>query len=270
MIKKIREFNHVFRNMKIGLERIKKELGKLDKSANERITSKTIEQFNNGAKKGPERYKKIWNFLKAIKRSAERENETAFSPLRKNGALTRTLSENIERWEEWVKDMFFKEDINPEGFYYENETWEQDQEKIENDIENENKNDTKDEKNAKKKRKNADLTKLLRENQGMKEVLNKEIEKDEIKKAIRSLKNNKSFGEDRIPGEVFKENENMMTEILYEIVQNMTEQNQLPQQLVHGIITLLHKKKSKTETNNYRPICLLNIAYKIITIIICI
>jgi len=108
------------------MEKIKKQIEKIRKTAKERETMKKIEKFNENAKeKDPKSTKKIWNFLKAIKRNAKEENSTKFCPLeKKNGELTKTLNEDIERWEEWVKDMFFKSDTTPNGFFYNDEIWE--------------------------------------------------------------------------------------------------------------------------------------------------
>merc|ERR1712112_94456 len=52
------------------------------------------------------------------------------------------------------------------------------------------------------------------------------------------------------------------------MIRGIENDNEMPSSWTHGIITLLHKKKSKTDTNNYRPICLLNISYKLVTIIL--
>merc|ERR1712243_226458 len=102
-IQKIKKFNTIYKNVK---------------NAKERKTFEKIKEFNkNAGEKDPKDTKKIWNFLKAIKRNAKEENTTKFCPLeKKNGELTKTLAENIERWEEWVKDMFLKEDTTPTGF----------------------------------------------------------------------------------------------------------------------------------------------------------
>merc|ERR1711990_571695 len=93
--------------LKAEWKKIKKQIEKIRK------TAKKIETFNKNAKEtDPKSTKKIWNFLKAIKRNAKEENSTKFCPLeKKNGELTKTLTENIERWEEWVNDMFFKKDM---------------------------------------------------------------------------------------------------------------------------------------------------------------
>ena len=269
-IEKIRKFNIVYRSVKSGMENIKKKIEKIRKEAKDRENLKKIKEFNENARKNdPKDTKKIWNFLNAMKRNAKGENETKFTPLeKKNGELTKTLSENIERWEEWVEEMFFKEDTTPKGFFYEEAIWEEKTEEIKKRIEEFSIYDKKPERKMKQDRKKSCLHTFLNENPEIKTTLNKKIEENEIRKAIRSLKNNKSFGDDRIPSEVFKENEDKMVEIMKEMVEGLEEDNEMTGQWTHGIITLLHKKKSKTDTNNYRPICLLNIAYKLVTIII--
>ena len=90
-----------------------------------------------------------------MKRNAKGENETKFTPLeKKNGELTKTLSENIERWEEWVEEMFFKEDTTPKGFFYEEAIWEGKTEEIKKKIEEFSIYDKKPERKVKQDRKN--------------------------------------------------------------------------------------------------------------------
>jgi len=47
----------------------------------------------------------------------------------------------------------------------------------------------------------------MEENDNIEKMLKQEIKKEEIQKAIRSLKSGKSCGGDGIPGEIYKENE---------------------------------------------------------------
>ena len=158
-IKKVKKFNIIYRNVKAGMERIKKRIQEIRKNAKERETLKKIEKFNkNAGEKDPKDTKKIWNFLNAIKRNAKEESATKFCPLeKKNGELTKTLAENIERWEEWVKDMFFKEDTTPNGFYFKDEIWEENCEEIRRRIEEIEPNGKKDTKKAKNMRKNGPI-----------------------------------------------------------------------------------------------------------------
>merc|ERR1712112_410898 len=131
--------------------------------------------------------KKIWDFLNAMKRNAKEENATKFCPLeKKNGELTKTLSENIERWEEWVKDMFFKSDTTPNGFFYDENIWEEECEKIREEIEDNKSGDKKEIRKAKNTRKKTDLFQFLEKNPDIKETLNKRIDRNEIRKAIKS------------------------------------------------------------------------------------
>jgi len=109
---------------------------------------------------------------------------------------------------------------------------------------------------------------MTKQDENLKKMLSREIQKEEIKKAIASLKNGKSFGVDAVPGEIYKYNETVMTDILYEIYKEIYNEKTEMGEMNEGPIVLLHKNGEKTKTDNYRPITLVNVIYKIIAIII--
>ena len=97
------------------------------------------------------------------------------------------------------------------------------------------------------------------------EELRKKFTLEEVKVAIKSLALKKAVGKDNIPAEVFKENIEEIAPYMQEIVNNILVHNiDLPQEWTKGILCLLWKKESKEKCDNYRPVTLLNVSYKIL------
>jgi len=105
-------------------------------------------------------------------------------------------------------------------------------------------------------------------NEDLKNLLEREIQKEEIEKAIASLRNGKSFGKDAIPGEIYKYNAKTMTDIAHELYKELYNEKTEMKEINEGLIVLLHKKGEKTKTDNYRPTTLVNVIYKILAIVI--
>ena len=272
--KRIMQIKKQNKEIAICLNKIKtleRDILKIRKIARERNIMQSINTFNENANsKNPKHTKKIWDFIKWVRKRKEDKYLENFTPLKKkNGELTRTLDENIMRWEEWTKEMFQVDDEAPKTFHYKKELWDKDLETIKNHIEKYEKNDTPEKRKAKMNRRKSTLKDAMKNDKKLEEFLSKPISKEEVRRAIKSLKNNKSFGNDRIPAEMYKENIEIMEDVIYEIIHTSIKQGKLIDDWAEGIITLLHKKNDKTDPNNYRPICLLNISYKILSIVIC-
>jgi sorting nexin-29 len=95
------------------------------------------------------------------------------------------------------------------------------------------------------------------------EPLVKEIFMEEVRAAIRILKNWKAPGSDTIPSELIKYGEDDMYNFIYRICLRVWQEEKMPENWNEEIIIPLHKKGNKTECNNYREISLLNSVYKI-------
>ena len=81
---------------------------------------------------------------------------------------------------------------------------------------------------------------------------------------INKLTNKKSPGEDKIRNERIKNlnDKNRLNCLNY--FNHLISKNQLPRELLHANITLLHKKGPKDDPNNYRSISLLSCFGKVI------
>ena len=94
-------------------------------------------------------------------------------------------------------------------------------------------------------------------------VLDRGISYAEIKKCSKSLKNNKTGGNDGLVGELFKYGGNGMTnllKVLYEVV--WTEEG-IPKQWRQRLVVSLCKKGDAEDPGNYRGITLLNVVGKL-------
>ena len=92
--------------------------------------------------------------------------------------------------------------------------------------------------------------------------------KEEVAAAITKLKNNKAPGFDGIPGELIKTGCEKLVEILYELIKTIWRNEMLPIEWMRGVICPLHKKGCKMSCKNYRGICLLPTAYKVLSTVL--
>uniref|UniRef100_A0A1Y1LAR2 Reverse transcriptase domain-containing protein n=1 Tax=Photinus pyralis TaxID=7054 RepID=A0A1Y1LAR2_PHOPY len=86
---------------------------------------------------------------------------------------------------------------------------------------------------------------------------------DEIDNLIKGLNNNNSVGYDNIPLFLIKENRDLLKYPLTEIINSSFSNGIFPTRLKIAKIIPLHKKGSKGDLNNYRPISLLSVISKI-------
>ena len=81
------------------------------------------------------------------------------------------------------------------------------------------------------------------------------------------MKNGKATGDDGLPAEVFK-NSQVAKDILFEFLQHVWDKECVPMELAMGVFVMIYKKGAPDEFSNYRCICLLNHAYKILSVVL--
>uniref|UniRef100_A0A803T0D8 Reverse transcriptase domain-containing protein n=1 Tax=Anolis carolinensis TaxID=28377 RepID=A0A803T0D8_ANOCA len=101
------------------------------------------------------------------------------------------------------------------------------------------------------------------------EILNKEITENEIKKAINSLKPNKSLGPDGFSANFYKIMQDILIVHLKRLMNEVLRNKEIPDTWRDADIIAIPKEDQDTsDVRNYRPISLLNTDYKIFTCIL--
>jgi hypothetical protein len=88
---------------------------------------------------------------------------------------------------------------------------------------------------------------------------------EEIKMVVFSLKHNSAPGPDGFPTEFFQDFWDLIHIDLWNLFKDFYDGVLDIKRLNFGLVTLLPKVDNPTDMRNFRPICLLNICYKIIT-----
>jgi exonuclease III len=89
------------------------------------------------------------------------------------------------------------------------------------------------------------------------------IIESEIRNAIRTQKNHKAPGDDKITNELLKRTETAIIQILKQLFNDILDTETIPKQWTESVTILLHKKGDKNRIENYRPISLMSNLYKV-------
>ncbi|BHF74096.1 hypothetical protein SprV_0401718000 [Sparganum proliferum] len=92
--------------------------------------------------------------------------------------------------------------------------------------------------------------------------------KGEVVDAIRKLRNNKAPGVDGIPAEIFKSCVDTLAPWFHEVIEREWRNEIVPDDWGSGIFVPILKKEDKTRCKNYRGISLIDVAAKILAIVL--
>jgi hypothetical protein len=99
----------------------------------------------------------------------------------------------------------------------------------------------------------------------LKEMLNKELRKEEFDQIVKSLKKNKSPGPDGIKSEFYIEYWHLIGDDVNEVIMDINTKGELTLSQYQALVILLYKKGIRESIENWRPLSLLNNDYKIWT-----
>ena len=99
-------------------------------------------------------------------------------------------------------------------------------------------------------------------------MLNSPISEDELKKAVKRLKNGKACGEDKILNEMIKAFSESQMSVLTNIFNIVLLSGHMPHEWAIGIIKAIYKKGDIINPDNYRGITLLSCFGKLFTSIL--
>ena len=91
---------------------------------------------------------------------------------------------------------------------------------------------------------------------------------EEIKKALKTLKNNKAAGPDNIPAEILKADIDLSANTLLPLINKIWREEKCPDDWKNGHIAILPKKGDLSQCSNYRGIMLLSVPGRILSRII--
>ena len=89
----------------------------------------------------------------------------------------------------------------------------------------------------------------------------------ELDDALNGMKNGKAPGWDNVPIELYQNSASAKVE-LYRVIRLIYDTEIVPAEMVRGIFIMLYKKKDHNSYSNYRAICLLCHAYKLLSAVI--
>jgi hypothetical protein len=95
--------------------------------------------------------------------------------------------------------------------------------------------------------------------------LTRPFTEEEIKIVVKTMKGNTTLGPDHIPVEFYQTCREIIKTDLMDMFLEFRRNELGVDRLNYRILTLIPKLRDATKIQQYRPICLLNVSYKIIT-----
>jgi hypothetical protein len=99
--------------------------------------------------------------------------------------------------------------------------------------------------------------------------LTKKFTLQEIKEAVFAMEPNKAAGPDGFNAEFYQAFWGVISDDLYNLIDDLYNHDLDLDMLNYGLVTLVPKGSDADKIQKYRPICLLNVVFKIITKILC-
>jgi mannosylglycoprotein endo-beta-mannosidase len=97
------------------------------------------------------------------------------------------------------------------------------------------------------------------------DILIAEFTEEEVFEAISQMERNKAPGPDGFPAEFYQTFWELIKNYLMALFKMLQQKELSLLKMNFGIITLLSKKENAVQIQQYHPICLLNVSFKIFT-----
>ncbi|XP_065658219.1 uncharacterized protein LOC136082725 [Hydra vulgaris] len=99
--------------------------------------------------------------------------------------------------------------------------------------------------------------------------LSSDLSTEELERAFKSIKNNKSCGSDEINGNVIIDCFEQLKDVLFKVLSALNNKGIFPEQLKIAKVTPIYKEGDQSKITNYRLISVLSIFSKVIGRIMC-
>ncbi len=222
----------LMRELRVLQHTLEKDLNNLDKITTSERIDKYLEQLDENEERNPQR------FFRKANLDRRRGKKCLYEICEKdaNGKVTRVLwkkedvKEFIQKY--WAK-IFTKQKVDDSIMkeWFGSEEWKNLQERM--------------------KKRAGDLS--------------AEITKEEIESVVKSFKKGTAPGEDGVPIDCYQHSPPEIFEALAKVYNATLKYKTPPTRWQKGLLFMLHKGGNAAECNNYRPIALLNVQYKIFT-----
>jgi len=211
-----------------------------------------LQELNDAARSG--NLKPAWDFLASIKNSRKTKKVQINN---EDGTPTQDDETTFNRWTQWTQKWAHKVNNTPKMKSIDAKTWDLPGIRCGSEIAENNPE-------IQKIRENSALFAYLSKNPQKTEQLTGIYTRNETKLAIHELAKNKSSGIDGIPAEAYQACSKFVIGAMTQIINNINQGKRPPKDWMEGAVVYLYKNKGDArECNNYRPICLIQIAYKI-------
>ena len=101
------------------------------------------------------------------------------------------------------------------------------------------------------------------------ELVTPDLEEEKVATAIKWLKNNKAADFNNLPAELFKVGGDALNKCMHQLLPNIWSQECIPSDWNVSVLCPFLKKGDAAVCTNYRGISLLNVAYKILSNVLC-
>jgi len=239
------------------------QIGALNRKWNNRKIEQQAKELQNAADNN--NMKPLWDYQKNLKKHKNKSKHTTMYT--EEGTETHDTTQTLTRWTQWIQQHFSKPEQENKDIQIEHideQTWDEIEKTTKLNTTTTTQQTQPIHPNLTTIREHAQLIQAQQKNPQIANMLLKDYTQKDIQQAIKRLKNNKAHGSDGIPAEAYKAINTWLTEPLTTMLNHIKNGQQLPKTWKNGAVVHIYKNKGDGKNcENYRPISLLEIVYKI-------